>query len=109
MLTRKGKDTLKLFLDDMRPLPDEIGWACCRNYYEATAVLERHDFEYATLDYHLGAGESGYDLLVWMYDRRIYIPHINVHSSHPLGKARMINFIERYMPDTTVTAEPYNY
>ncbi len=100
---------MNLFVDDMRPFPDEIGWACCRNYYEAISVLERHDFEYATLDYHLGAGENGLDLLEWMYDNRITVDHINIHSSHPVGRMRMKNFIERFMPYTTVTMEPYSY
>ncbi|MBE6563471.1 MAG: hypothetical protein E7660_07015 [Ruminococcaceae bacterium] len=100
---------MKLFVDDMRPFPDEIGWACSRNYREAVSVLERHDVEYASLDYHLGAGESGLDLLEWMYDNRIRIPHINIHSSHPVGRMRMKSFIERFMPYTTVTMEPYEY
>lgn len=100
---------MKLFLDDTRPFPEDIDYACCRSYHEAVSVLERHEFEYATLDYHLGAGESGYDLILWMYDNHIHIPHINIHSSHPVGRFRMASFIRQYMPDTEVTEDPYFY
>ena len=99
---------MKLFVDDLRPFPDGEEWICCRDYEEAVWQLSVHDFEYVSLDFHLGYGESGLDILVWMRNNRKVPPHINIHSSHPWGRRRMREFCEENFPGTAVTMNyPY--
>lgn len=98
---------MKLYVDDMREFPDE-GFVCCRDYYEAVHVLSYNEFEYASLDYHLGEGPSGLDILVWLKNNGKYIPHINIHSTHPIGRARMKDFCINNFPQSEITMNyPY--
>ena len=99
---------MKLYVDDMRPFPTEDDFLCCRSYDEAILLLNEVDFEYVSLDYHLGYGESGLDILIWMRNTGKIPKKINIHSSHPWGRREMKDFCERNFPDTEVTMHyPY--
>lgn len=98
----------KLFVDDMRPFP-KSGYTCAGDYYEATRILARSDFDFASFDYHLGAGQNGLDILIWMKNNGKYIPRINIHSSHPMGRVMMRDFCIANFPGVKVTMETFDY
>ncbi len=99
---------MKLYVDDLRPEPDDGDFIVSRDYADAIWQLSIHDFEYVSLDYHLGYGESGLDILVWMRNNRRVPPKINIHSSHPWGRRQMKEFCETYFPDVELTMKyPY--
>lgn len=94
---------MRLFVDDIRPIP--AGWEGCRDAETAKLLLSRIAFDYISLDYDLGYDkETGYDLLVWMKEQNIFVPQINIHSTHPLGRSRMWNYVKQNFPGTTVSA-----
>lgn len=98
---------MKMYVDDIRPFPKE-GFVCCRSYRDATFRLTTGDFEYISLDYDLGQEENGLDILIWMKNNGKYIPHINIHSTHPIGIYRMLNFCRENFPASEVTTNhPY--
>ena len=99
---------MKLFVDDMRPCPDGDDYIYCQDYEEAIWQLSINDFEYVSLDYHLGYGESGLDILVWMRNNKKVPPKINIHSSHPWGRRQMKEFCDENFPDSEITMKyPY--
>ena len=93
---------MRLFLDDLRPCP--AGYECCRGIEEAKDLLSYTGFDYISLDYDLGFDqETGLDLLVWMYEEKIFVPHVNIHSTHPLGRKMMWDYVLEHFPGTTVS------
>ncbi|RYZ14150.1 MAG: hypothetical protein EOO70_07910 [Myxococcaceae bacterium] len=98
-----------LWLDDERPAPS--GWTHARSVAEAIEVLERGPVEAASLDHDLGdvdaanAGNpghtprerTGYHLLLWMAEHGRW-PRQKplVHSANPVGRAAMVQFIDRH-------------
>ena len=56
---------LKLFVDDTRPQPK--GFECVTIYADAVLYYELFsEFEFVSLDYHLGEEHTGLDILKWM-------------------------------------------
>ena len=99
---------MKLFVDDTRPFPKSEEFICCRDYNEATRALLRHEFEYVSLDFDLGDGPNGLDILLWIRNTSKYIPHINIHSSHIIGRVQMKKFCESNFPNSKITMNyPY--
>ena len=60
-------------------------------------------FEFNSLDYDLGAEEDGLDVLKWMKNNNIFVPHINIHSDHSIGKWQMRDFCQENFSDSTIT------
>ena len=99
---------MKLYVDDMRPFPRDEDFICCRTYEDAIWELSVHDFEYVSLDYHLGYCESGLDILIWMKNNGKAPPKINIHSTHVWGRREMKEFCEQNFPDSEITMNyPY--
>lgn len=98
----------KLFVDDNRKKP-ENGYDCAEDYYEAVRLLERNNYDFASFDYDLGVGQNGLQVLIWMKQNGKYIPRINIHSSHSLGRSQMKNYCETNFPGVKVTMEPFDY
>jgi len=96
---------MKLFVDDNRDFP-KSGFECCRDAETAILLLSIMDFDFLDLDYHLGDGGTGLDILTWMDEHKISIPRINIHSSHEIGKEKMKEFCKEKFPDTVVTMLP---
>ena len=92
---------MKLFVDDTRDFPYE-GYECCRDVKTATLLLSIMEFDFISLDYSL-AGETGLDILEWMCENGIEVPHINIHSTNILGRERMRDYCEAFLPDTMLT------
>jgi hypothetical protein len=87
-----------LWLDDVRPAPR--GWTLVKTAAQARALLATGEVVEASLDHDLGGAETGYDVLAWvetaMAEGAWYgpLPEIHVHSSNPVGRARMFAAIE---------------
>ena len=109
----KEAKMVRLYLDDVRNPPDDGGepWMLCRTLDEAKALLLRGADE-ASLDHDLGqcgtcASDlgpnncehvgTGYDLVKWMAEHCVW-PRLKprVHSANPVGRAAMVQMIERY-------------
>ncbi|MBO6141626.1 MAG: hypothetical protein J6O40_07525 [Ruminococcus sp.] len=93
---------LKLFVDDTRPQPK--GFECVTNYADAILYFELfHDFDFVSLDYHLGEEHTGLDILKWMKENGKHPSHINIHSNHIEGMKLMRKYAEQNFPESTVT------
>lgn len=99
---------MKLWLDDMRPLPKvapgtQTGWVLAHSVNEAIEIMKTGEVVFASLDHDLGIwsseGGNGIKLLDWMAENNIWpIEGISVHSSNPVGVQQMLALIERYAP-----------
>ncbi len=98
---------MKLYLDDRRTPPRDEGYIVADNYADFLALLDkfRDCLESVDLDYDLGYDSlyTGLDALRYMKRHNITCAHINVHSSHPFGRSKMLKFAEANFPDSLVT------
>ena len=94
---------MKLFVDDLRPFPEGDDFICCREFEDAIWQLSIHDFDFVSLDYDLGYGPTGLDILIWMRNNNKAPKHINIHSSHIWGRREMKEFCLQNFPGTEVT------
>ena len=98
----------KLYVDDVRPVTDEMtndGWALASTAWEALVLLEHNNFHIVSLDHDIasfvGNRElTGYDVLQWLIHRKVnglYVPPIvKVHSANPAGWKKMQEDIDNY-------------
>ncbi len=94
---------MKLFLDDTREFP-KSGYECVRNAESAKTLLSIMPFDFVSLDYSLGKGEeTGLDVLIWMKENNICVPHINIHSDHSIGREQMRTYCQEHFPESKVT------
>jgi hypothetical protein len=102
----KDVERMKIFLDDTRETPSKL-FNCVRTYEQCITLLSvfTNDIEFIDLDYNLGKNSySGLDVLIYMHDNGIYPNHINIHSSHERGASKMMEYAEKYFPNSSVTA-----
>lgn len=94
---------MKLFVDDKRDKPAG-SYQVARNYESAIFLLRNlPPFDFIDLDYSLEEEKTGLDILKWMYENNVTVPHINIHSSNIEGRKEMLIYAENHFPDTTVT------
>ncbi len=93
---------MRLFVDDTRKFP-ERGYICCRDVDSAVKFLKLMKFEHISLDYSLGSGKTGLDILIWMKENDVYVPEINIHSNHVLGIEKMEKYCEENFPESKLT------
>ena len=93
---------MKLFVDDTREFPS-AGYECCRDSRTAILLLSIMEFEFITLDYNLGGEDTGMEILYWMKENSVSVPHINIHSNHIFGREKMRKFCKENFPDTKLT------
>jgi hypothetical protein len=100
--------TLKLWLDDERPVPDD-SWTPIRSADEFSTVFQRfpHDiaeisFDHDIASYNRLTGEeiTGYHCLCmvekfWRYNADFKLPRMAVHSANAAGRRRMQLVINR--------------
>lgn len=89
---------LKVWLDDVRPAPE--GWARARSVAEAQVLLGPGRVTHLSLDYDLGFDQpTGLDLVRWMAVTGTWPSvRLEVHSTHPEGRRRMIEEIRGSSP-----------
>lgn len=90
---------LRLWLDDVRPVPE--GWVWARTAWDAIDVLRAGGVVEVSLDHDLGPPEagSGYDVAKWIeaeaYHGRLARLRWAVHSANPIGRERMAKALEK--------------
>lgn len=89
---------MKLFVDDRRN-PPAHSFECAEDYEGAIFLLRYMSFDFATLDYDLGDGYTGLDLLKFMHEIGRYPKQLNIHSDHSEGKWLMKKYAEENFPD----------
>lgn len=101
----KGSDAMKIILDDRRPLPEDSREYNCLRTYEECALLLRnfHTISYISLDYDLGEGETGLSVLKYMVECGNDVKHINIHSTHPTGVPKMLEYAKKNFPGAELT------
>ena len=93
---------MNLYVDDRRPVP-KVGYECCRDVEGAKFLLSFMSFETVSLDYNLGDGRTGLEILEYMHERGIRVSRINIHSDNTLGIAQMTAYCASHFPDVEVT------
>lgn len=94
---------MKLFVDDART-PPEKGFECAEDYDGAVFLLRYMDFDFVTLDYDLGDGPCGLDILKFMHENKKYPRHLNIHSDHAEGRTLMRDYAKENFPgDVRIT------
>jgi len=93
----------KLWLDDIRPCPDN--WVHAKSVREAIRILETGTVTHASLDHDLGEfaydGGDGTALVDYMAESGNFpTVAIRVHSANPVGRSNMLSTIDRYGPYT---------
>ena len=101
---------MKLYLDDVRDLPDE-SFDLARSYEEAVLFVKENGIPpFISFDHDLGVDENekllptGFDFAKWLVDMdmdNIYkFPEnfsFNVHSANPVGKANIEGYLKNYL------------
>lgn len=90
---------MKLFLDDLRPVPD--GYEVARTYEECVKLLSENEVDTLSLDHDLGTKKTGYDICLWLVENEVHPNKILIHSANPVGQKNMIQLLNRYMPMET--------
>jgi len=93
---------INLFLDDLRPCPDNFILA--KNVPQCRILLQHNQVIRLSLDHDLGDLETGYDLCKWIveagqYNESIYPKEIFLHTANPVGRDNMYQLLNRYKPD----------
>jgi hypothetical protein len=84
---------MNLWVDDERPAPE--GWMWTKNVPDTIEALSSKDFDEMSLDYVLGRGQTGMDVMEWLRDHQDRWPRvIHAHSSSYDGR-RLIEELVR--------------
>ena len=100
----------KLYLDDIRPLPDNT-YILARSYNEAiTYVINNGIPDFISFDHDLGDDEkknllpSGYDFAKWLVEQDMNLNYLfpanfsfYVHSANPVGKKNIESYLNNYL------------
>ena len=89
-----------LYVDDVR-FPkvwqnklDEVTVA--RTYEQALKNLMVRKFDVVDLDHDLAEEKTGYDIVKFMVENKIFAPTIYLHTANPVGRNNMKQLLERY-------------
>lgn len=95
---------MKIFLDDVRKVKDELQYTTVRTYDECILLISiwNNRIEMISIDYSLGTEKTGFDVLVYMVENGINPHHINIHSDHSIGVPMMRKFAENNFEPTTI-------
>lgn len=90
---------MKLWLDDLRPPPDE-GWVWVETVDDAISWLMTDTVVDASLDNDLGDEQpEGRRLVLWMAEHETWPSgSITIHSANPVASQYMRGMISRYGP-----------
>lgn len=95
----------KLWVDDIRPVPD-ASWFVARSFHEAICMLEKGDFSIVSLDHDLASfygykEMTGMDILQWMerrqYDGIVIPATIHIHTGNASVKQTMLELAKKLM------------
>jgi hypothetical protein len=75
-----------LLIDDERDLNCD---AIARTPEAARVLLKCDCWECVIFDHDLGCAKTGYDILMWMFESKVYPRRIQLVTSNPVGRDRM--------------------
>ena len=93
---------MKLWLDDLRPVP--YGYGGAKSVNEAKKLIQEAEhngieIEALDLDHDLGdyadQGGDAIRLLDWLAERGTFYP-VEIHTANPVGRANMERILARY-------------
>ena len=93
---------MKLWLDDLRPVP--YGYEGAKSVNEAKKLIQEAEhngieIEALDLDHDLGdyadQGGDAIRLLDWLAERGTFYP-VEIHTANPVGRANMERILARY-------------
>lgn len=93
---------MKLWLDDLRPVP--YGYEGAKSVNEAKKLIQEAEhngieIEALYLDHDLGdyadQGGDAIRLLDWLAERETFYP-VEIHTANPVGRANMERILARY-------------
>lgn len=88
---------MKLWVDDERPAPE--GWVLAKTSAEAIEILGANEVTEMSLDYSLGRGDTGDNVLYWLRDYNGRWPgHISAHSSSYDGRLLIEEMVRAFRP-----------
>ena len=101
---------MKLYLDDVRDLPDD-SFTLVRSYEEAVLFVKDNGIPpFISFDHDLGCDEignilkNGYDFAKWLVDMDIENIHkfpnnftFDIHSANPIGKNNIKSILNNYL------------
>ena len=97
---------MKIILDDQRAFPDGP-YNGVRTYEDCVEMIRLfRKITFISLDYDLGGGKTGFDVLVYMAENDIEVKHINIHSDHSVGVPKMREYVWAHFPNTSLTFNP---
>ena len=97
---------MKIILDDQRTFPDGP-YNCVRTYEDCVEMIRLfRKISFISLDYDLGGGKTGHNVLVYMAENDIEVKHINIHSDHSVGVPKMQAYAQEHFPNTELTFNP---
>lgn len=94
--------TAKIWVDDLRPPPDET-WAVATNSTVAINMLISHKvlnipIDEMSLDHDLGGDDTSRKVVLYMIENDIWPDEIHIHSANPVGREWLAGMIDRYKP-----------
>ena len=101
---------MKIILDDRRYVPSNSPQNVVRTYEDCVDMIRLfRKISFISLDYDLGEGKTGYDVLVYMAENDIEVKHINIHSDHSVGVPKMREYVWEHFPDVSLTFNPLQF
>jgi hypothetical protein len=90
---------MKLWVDDLRPPPDDT-WTVARTSEEAVLHLLMRPWEVMSLDHDLGGEDTTREIIKWLCEcePECWPPEVLVHTSNPVGRTWLLGMIGRYKP-----------
>lgn len=101
---------MKIFVDDKRDFSEvqKYGYSCVRTYQQCVTLLSVFkNIDVINLDYDLGGGETGLDILIYMKQNNIKAQEIYIHSTHLEGVKEMEKFIKQNFEKVKYNYCPY--
>lgn len=91
---------MKIFLDDMRAIPDRYEGA--RDFNEFVSIMKNNkgNIDTISLDHDLGTIKTGYDACKWIIENEFFdgLKTVIIHTANPVGGKNMEQLLDRYLP-----------
>ncbi|WP_407673130.1 cyclic-phosphate processing receiver domain-containing protein [Paenibacillus alkalitolerans] len=88
---------INVFLDDLRAEPK--GFYLVKTAEQCIKVLESKKIKVISLDYNLGLkNRTGYDVVKYMVNKRLFPKTIIIHSANPYGRLKMFHLLIHNKP-----------
>jgi hypothetical protein len=96
---------MRVFLDDVRPLPaDKSDWTLVKNYKQAVSLLASGLVLEISLDHDLGEKKTGYDVLSYIEEKVFFgkfpMPTIHIHTANAPARKKMLQTVEAMLSRT---------